>query len=356
MANGLFATKPMNTAGEIQRLMQLEQEKRIRDAGAGFTNPLVRARAMAGQGMQEAISGIGTGLTGLLGGQVRMDPRMQEALKRDKDRKDLLAMYNNADIDGDGKVSLQEYRKLAKQFRARGYQAEAQEVLKEAEREYGTGFQRMQMEAKKTEQDRKYKLDERMVVNAENRLAEAIKKNADQKTIARLEQDLKERRFAFEKTATNRRLALNEKKNELTQKLNQASIDKNKKLQEKYTKEIEKIDRDLKALPAFDALDKDETQVMISILDTAEFVEKLPESVRSFWTGVDQRVKVRIGQKAKDILNEARRGGKPMKLEEALTLAIKDFAASNPDEDDRETPPPPATEKKSDAANYVSEN
>jgi len=66
MANGLFATRNIGTPGEIQRLMQLEQEKRIRDAGAGFSNPLIRARAMAGQGMQEAISGMGTGLTGLL--------------------------------------------------------------------------------------------------------------------------------------------------------------------------------------------------------------------------------------------------------------------------------------------------
>lgn len=361
MANGLFATKPMNTAGEIQRLMQLEQEKRIRDAGAGFSNPLVRARAMAGQGMQEAISGMGTGLTGLLGGEgkVRMDPRMQEALKRDKDRKDLLAMYNNADTDGDGKVSLQEYRTLAKEFRARGYQSEAQEVLKEAEREYGTGFQRMQMETKKTEQDRKYGLDERMVKTAENRLEEAKRKNADQKTIAGLQQDLRERKFTFEKTATKRRLDLNEKKNELTQKLNEAAINKNKKLQEKYTKDIEKINRDLKALPAFDALDKDETEVMISILDNADFVKLLPDSVKRFLRGVDQRVKVRIGQKAKDILNEARRGGTAMNLEEAIKQAIKNFASGNTNPSDTQggsRATPPATRTQSDAANYVSEN
>jgi len=348
MANGLFATKPMNTAGEIQRLMQLEQEKRIRDAGAGFTNPLVRARAMAGQGMQEAISGMGAGLTGLLGGEgkIRMDPRMQEAMKRDKDRKDLLAMYNNADTDGDGKVSLQEYRTLAKEFRARGYQSEAQEVLKEAEREYGTGFQRMQLDAKKTEQNRKYGLDERMVKNAENRLAEAKKKNASQETIVRLQQDLRERQFTFEKSATNRRLDLNEKKNELTQKLNEATINKNKKLQEKYTKDIEILDRDLKALPTFDALDKDETQVMISLLDTADFAETLPDSVKTFLIGVDKKVKVRIGQQAKDIFNETRRGGKRISLEDALKQAIRNFATGNTNPSDtqggRGTQPSPA--------------
>ena len=355
MANGLFATKPMNTAGEIQRLMQLEQEKRIRDAGAGFTNPLVRARAMAGQGMQEAISGIGTGLTGLLGGQVRMDPRMQEALKRDKDRKDLLAMYNNADIDGDGKVSLQEYRKLAKEFRARGYQAEAQEVLKEAEREYGTGFQRMQMEAKKTEQDRKYGLDERMVVNAEKRLAEAKRNNANQKTIATLQQDLRERKFTFEKTATKRRLDLTEKKNKLTQKLNEASINQKKTLQKKYAKEIEKINRDLKALPTFDALDKDETQVMLSVLNNPDFAKTLPDFVKGFFGGVDQEVKVRIGQQAKDILNEARRGGERMSLEDALKQAIRNFATGNTNPSDTQGgrgTPPPATRTRSPAANY----
>jgi len=350
MANGLFATKPMNTAGEIQRLMQLEQEKRIRDAGAGFTNPLVRARAMAGQGMQEAISGIGTGLTGLLGGQVRMDPRMQEALKRDKDRKDLLAMYNNADIDGDGKVSLQEYRKLAKEFRARGYQAEAQEVLKEAEREYGTGFQRMQLDAKRTKQDRDYLLSKRTAELAEQRFNELKRKNASTEVINRARLELDNSRFDFKKQTERKRIELEQERNRLTE--NRDNI--NSKVAQKR---IAKINKDLKELPTFDALDKDETQVMISTLDNADFVKLLPDSVKRFLRGVDQKVKVRIGQQAKDIFNEARRGGdSTISLEDALKQAIRNFSTGNTNPSDTQGgrgTPPPATRTQSEAANYV---
>ena len=349
MANGLFATKPMNTAGEIQRLMQLEQEKRIRDAGAGFSNPLVRARAMAGQGMQEAISGIGTGLTGLLGGQVRMDPRMQEALKRDKDRKELLAMYNNADTDGDGKVSLQEYRKLAKEFRARGYQAEAQEVLKEAEREYGTGFQRMQLEAKRTKQDRDYLLSKRTAELAEQRFNELKRKNASTETINRARLELDNSRFDFRKQTERKRIELEQERNRLTE--NRDNI--NSKVAQKR---IAKINKDLKELPTFDALDKDEMTVMISTLDNDDFVKLLPDSVKRFLRGVKQEVKVRIGQQAKDIFNEARRGGTRMSLEDALKQAIRNFATGNTNPSDtqggRGTPPPPATGTRSPAANY----
>ena len=349
MANGLFATKPMNTAGEIQRLMQLEQEKRIRDAGAGFSNPLVRARAMAGQGMQEAISGIGTGLTGLLGGQVRMDPRMQEALKRDKDRKELLAMYNNADTDGDNKISLQEYRELAKQFRARGYQAEAEEVLKRAEREYGTGFQRMQLEAKRTKQDRDYLLSKRTAELAEQRFNELKRKNASKETIDRARLELDNSRFDFRKQTERKRIELEQERNRLTE--NRDNI--NSKVAQKR---IAKINKDLKELPTFDALDKDEMTVMISTLDNDDFVKLLPDSVKRFLRGVKQEVKVRIGQQAKDIFNEARRGGTRMSLEDALKQAIRNFATGNTNPSDtqggRGTPPPPATGTRSPAANY----
>jgi hypothetical protein len=128
MANGLFATRNIGTPGEIQRLMQLEQEKRIRDAGAGFSNPLVRARAMAGQGMQEAISGIGTGLTGLLGGEgrIRMDPRMQEAVKRDRVRTTMMQKYKDAAADG--VVTYEERMAIAADLDAAGFPNEAEKA------------------------------------------------------------------------------------------------------------------------------------------------------------------------------------------------------------------------------------
>lgn len=123
MANGLFATRNIGTPGEIQRLMQLEQEKRIRDAGAGM-HPLVAARARAGQGMQEAISGMGAGLTGLLGGQVRMDPRMQEAVKRDRVRTTMMQKYKDAAADGD--VTYEERMAIAADLDAAGFPNEAE--------------------------------------------------------------------------------------------------------------------------------------------------------------------------------------------------------------------------------------
>jgi len=125
MANGLFATRNIGTPGEIQRLMQLEQEKRIRDAGAGL-HPLVAARARAGQGMQEAISGIGTGLTGLLGGQVRLDPRMQEAVKRDRVRTTMMQKYKDAAADG--VVTYEEHMAIAADLDAAGFPNEAEKT------------------------------------------------------------------------------------------------------------------------------------------------------------------------------------------------------------------------------------
>ncbi len=125
MANGLFATRNIGTPGEIQRLMQLEQEKRIRDAGAGM-HPLVAARARAGQGMQEAISGIGAGLTGLLGGEgrIRLDPRMQEAVKRERFKSTLMEKYKDAKADGD--VSYEDLMAIADYLDQNGFPNEAE--------------------------------------------------------------------------------------------------------------------------------------------------------------------------------------------------------------------------------------
>ena len=165
MANGLFATKPMNTAGEIQRLMQLEQEKRIRDAGAGFTNPLVRARAMAGQGMQEAISGIGTGLTGLLGGEgkIRMDPRMQEAMKRDKDRVEILGIlegFSDPSSEGGATISDAELRRGHAELLKRGYLKEAQAFLEQSQSMRKLGLEERKVDITEDAQkfDEKYKM------------------------------------------------------------------------------------------------------------------------------------------------------------------------------------------------------
>ena len=174
-------------------------------------------------------------------------------------------------------------------------------------------------------------------------------KNASTETINRARLELDNSRFDFRKQTERKRIELEQERNRLTE--NRDNI--NSKVAQKR---IAKINKDLKELPTFDALDKDEMTVMISTLDNDDFVKLLPDSVKRFLRGVKQEVKVRIGQQAKDIFNEARRGGTRMSLEDALKQAIRNFATGNTNPSDtkggRGTPPPPATGTRSPAANY----
>ena len=178
---GLFES-PGNSAGQITRLMELEQEKRIRDAGAGFTNPLIRARAMAGQGMQEAISGIGTGLTGLLGGEVRMDPRMQEAVKRDKDRVEILAIlegFSDPSSEGGATISDEELRRGHAELLKRGYLKEAQAFLEQSQSMRKLGLEERKVDITEDAQkfDEKYKMSSLSLQERNLKLDEIMKRH-----------------------------------------------------------------------------------------------------------------------------------------------------------------------------------
>ena len=129
MADGLFSTGGQN-AQIVKLQMELERQKRIQDAGAGM-DPLVASVARATQGMRESIGGIAKGMSGLLGGgQVKLDPRLRAAVKRDKDYREIMTMLSGFSADGD--ISEQEAKMGYSELIKRGYIEEAQQFLQQA--------------------------------------------------------------------------------------------------------------------------------------------------------------------------------------------------------------------------------
>lgn len=127
---GLFA----NTMGTeaAQRRAELAKERQAYLEGNIYSDPLVNIAAQAQRGMRQAFRDIGQGAaTSMLGDQAYVDPILKDALKRDKDRKELMDMFANADTDGDGNVSEAEYKAVANAMKARGYFTEAEKVLDE---------------------------------------------------------------------------------------------------------------------------------------------------------------------------------------------------------------------------------
>lgn len=129
MANGLFSTGGQNTQ-LVKLQMQLERQKRIQDAGEGM-DPLVASVARATQGMRESIGSVAKGMSGLLsGGQVKLDPRLAAAVKRDKDYSEIMTMLSG--FSADGNISEDEARMGYSELLRRGYVQEAAEFLQQA--------------------------------------------------------------------------------------------------------------------------------------------------------------------------------------------------------------------------------
>jgi len=129
MANGLFSTGGQNTQ-LVKLQMELEKQKRIQEAGAGM-DPLVASVARATQGMRESIGGISKGMSGLLvGGPVKLDPRLAAAVKRDRDYSEIMTMLSGFSADGD--ISEQEARMGYSELLKRGYVEEAKDFLQQA--------------------------------------------------------------------------------------------------------------------------------------------------------------------------------------------------------------------------------
>tara|TARA_R100001443_G_scaffold117288_1_gene141116 strand:- start:1788 stop:2639 length:852 start_codon:yes stop_codon:yes gene_type:complete len=128
--SGLFKG-PASATDAQRRQQQLERDARIRMAGEGM-DPLVAAAARSTQGMKEAIGGIGKGLTGLMGVETRMDPRMAQAVKRDKDRQEILTMlegFNDPKSAGGADISDKELNLGYSALLKKGYVQEAKEFL-----------------------------------------------------------------------------------------------------------------------------------------------------------------------------------------------------------------------------------
>lgn len=136
---GLFA----NTMGSeaALRRAELEKERRAYLEGQIYSDPLVNTAAQANRGMRQAFRDVGQGAaTAMLGDKAYQDPILKQALKRDKDRKELSAMFANADTDGDGKISEAEYKAVANAMKARGYPIEAEKVLEEMRKDIQLGL------------------------------------------------------------------------------------------------------------------------------------------------------------------------------------------------------------------------
>lgn len=128
--SGLFKG-PASATGAQRRQQQLERDARIRMAGEGM-DPMVAAAARATQGMKESFGGIGKGLTGLMGVETRMDPRMAQAVKRDKDRQEILTMlegFNDPKSAGGADISDKELNLGYSALLKKGYVQEAKEFL-----------------------------------------------------------------------------------------------------------------------------------------------------------------------------------------------------------------------------------
>jgi len=127
MANGLFNTQ--NNAAQVMMLMEAERAKRIRDAGAGM-DPIVASMARAQQGMRESVGDLARAGAGLFGMKMPQDPRLSQAMKRDKDRNEMMQLLQG--FAADGNITEDEVKIGYTQLMRRGYMQEAREFLQQA--------------------------------------------------------------------------------------------------------------------------------------------------------------------------------------------------------------------------------
>lgn len=127
MANGLFNTQ--NNAARVMLQMEAERAKRIRDAGSGM-DPIVASMARAQQGMRESVGDLARAGSGLFGMKMPQDPRLSQAMKRDKDRNEMMQLLQG--FAADGNITEDEAKIGYTQLMQRGYMQEAREFLKQA--------------------------------------------------------------------------------------------------------------------------------------------------------------------------------------------------------------------------------
>tara|TARA_R100000995_G_scaffold33549_1_gene15103 strand:+ start:256 stop:2220 length:1965 start_codon:yes stop_codon:yes gene_type:complete len=143
VTDGLFSGASI---GEVRQLLNKERDDRIRQAQADnfamTQNPYAAMIAKSNQQLAEAVTGgaraLGqaTGLdTGMFAG-LGEDPRLSKARKRDKDRKEITAMFQSRKME-----KPKDFYEMANEFRRRGYPTQANELIQQ-----GHGFRKQTQE------------------------------------------------------------------------------------------------------------------------------------------------------------------------------------------------------------------
>ena len=145
---GLFSGP---TPQDIRQLMNQENELRIRQAGQDSRAGGYQAQLMsqATERGRQALGNLFGGAMGAFGMEMPQDPRLSQAVKRESTRVRMNEMFKDAGADG--KITPEEYDAIANEMAASGFQAEAADVIKRKQNEYGTSFQQSESKKKSSE-------------------------------------------------------------------------------------------------------------------------------------------------------------------------------------------------------------
>ena len=283
MANGLFNTQ--NNAAQVMMLMEAERAKRIRDAGAGM-DPIVASMARAQAGMRESVGDLARAGAGLFGMKMPQDPRLSQAMKRDKDRNEMIKMLQGfaAPKAGEqqGVITEAEMRAGYAELMRRGYMEEANEFLRQA----------MEM-AKEARSKKSLEL-------------QGTRVNLEGKRFALTEQQQK-----FNEEMANKELSLKKKRAKLGQDKFEAEKKKDAALLKKTEAQIKKIEAQIKDIeskkfPGMDAATQPEQAVFSSLLKQipsdkmSQLRTKFGRSALSGLTPADKNI---IANEAKRVFN-----------------------------------------------------
>ena len=127
--SGLFGGP---SQGDVRQLMRRENQARSRQAYTDVRGNIPAAvAARSRQNQMNAIGDMGHSVAGAMGLGDRRDPRLNEAVKRDADKAEIMEMIGKFQAD-DGKITPDEVKRGFAELLKRGYRDEAQKWLKMA--------------------------------------------------------------------------------------------------------------------------------------------------------------------------------------------------------------------------------
>ena len=282
MANGLFNTQ--NNAAQVMMLMEAERAKRIRDAGAGM-DPIVASMARAQAGMRESVGDLARAGAGLFGMKMPQDPRLSQAMKRDKDRNEMIKMLQGfaAPKAGEqqGVITEAEMRAGYAELMRRGYMEEANEFLRQA----------MEM-GKEARSKKSLELQETRVDLEGKRLGLTEKQQKFNQEIANKELSLK-----------NKRAKLEQEKFDAQKKKDAAQLRKTEAEIRKINAQIKNLEN--KKLPGIDAATQPEQALFVSLLEQipSDKMRQLKSKFGRGFSGLTPTDKNIIANEAKRIFN-----------------------------------------------------